>query len=306
MIRYFSILLILLGFAQLVVSQDYTTITYFKDSKEELKLDLFIPPISGNQKVPLVIFVHGGGFSGGDRTSGHNFCKVLTQNGFAAASMSYTLYMKGKSFSCDGILTEKVKAIQLAVSQLWQATGYLIKHGEKFKIDTTKIFIAGSSAGAETVFHAAYWDRKLMSLYPDPLAEMFHYKGLVAGAGAIMDINLIRKENLIPMLMFHGNCDELVPYGTAPHHYCKTNAPGWLMLFGSYSIYRHVVDFGGGCSLITFCGGGHEYSGELFDANQILVVDFLKHVLAGDKIQDHTIINTGKSCDRSKEYGFCD
>jgi acetyl esterase/lipase len=306
MIKYLTFFFILLGLPQLVISQDYTTITYFKDSKEELKLDLFLPSISGNQKVPLVIYVHGGGFSGGDRIAGHNFCKVLAQNGFAAASISYTLYMKGKSFSCDGILTEKVKAIQLAVSQLWQATGYIVKNSNTYSIDSNKIFIAGSSAGAETVYHAAYWDRKLMSLYPDPLAESFRFKGLVAGAGAIMDINLIRKENLVPMLMFHGNCDELVPYGTAPHHYCKTNAPGWLMLFGSFSIYKHVVAFGGYCSLITFCGGGHEFYAELFEANQIVVVDFFKHILAGDKIQEHTIINTGKSCDRSKEYSFCD
>jgi hypothetical protein len=57
----------------------------------------------------LVIFVHGGGFSGGTRDGGYAFCKYMAQNGYAAATITYTLYMKNKKFSCDGFYQKKSK-----------------------------------------------------------------------------------------------------------------------------------------------------------------------------------------------------
>ncbi len=291
---------------QLPVAQNYTTITYFKHDTIELKLNFYLPQKAVNQNTPLIIYVHGGGFSTGDRSSGHPFCTYASENGYAAATISYTLYMRGKSFSCDGILSEKVKAIQIAANQLWQATSFFIKNKDKYNIDTSKIFIAGSSAGAETVLHASFCNRDLMSIYPQKLPASFKYAGLVAGAGAIMDLNLITKKNQIPAMMFHGNCDELVPYATAAHHYCKANAPGWLMLFGSYSIYNYVLSLGGCIQLVTYCGGGHDYSGALFDDNQQNILDFINQIIKGVKVQNHTIIKTGFSCDRSLEYPFCD
>ena len=100
--------------------QDFKSYNYFQYDTISLDLDLFLPKT--DTITPLVIYVHGGGFSGGDRTGGHNLAKYLVAQGVACASISYTLYMKGKNFSCEGITSEKVKAIQIAASQLWNAT----------------------------------------------------------------------------------------------------------------------------------------------------------------------------------------
>lgn len=290
-----------IGFAQKM-----TTLTYFQNDTLKLDLDLFIPEKKSAGKLPLVLFVHGGGFSGGERQSGHSFCKYLASNGYAAATMTYTLYMKGKKFSCDGTLPEKIKAFQYGANDLWLATSFFIFNSQKYNIDVSKIFISGSSAGAETVLQGAFWDFKTMNLYPNTLAENFKYAGLISGAGAIMDLNLITDKNLIPMFFFHGNGDTTVPYGTAVHHYCKTNATGWLMLFGSHSIYEKVLAMDGSASLYTFCGGGHEYSGTLFEKEPQPILNFLNDVLAGKKFQNHTIVQTGKRNDKSATYKFCD
>lgn len=268
-------------------AQDFQTFTYFQKDTLNLELDLFLPDTIIYEETPMVIYVHGGGFSKGDRGGGHKLALFLKERGIATASITYTLYMKGKSFGCDGLLPEKIKAIQIAANQLWLATGFLIKNKEKFNLDTTRLFIAGSSAGAETVLHAAFWDRKTMDLYGHQLPHSFKYAGVIAGAGAIMDLNLITEENLIPVMMFHGDQDKLVPYGTAAHHYCAPNSPGWLMLFGSYSIYEHISDLGRTVYLISFRGEGHNKAGAHFYQDQQPVYEFLMDISEKKHFQKH-------------------
>jgi len=289
-------------------AQQMTTLTYFQNDTLKLELDLFLPEkINSKEKLPLVLYVHGGGFSGGKRESGHNICKYLAKNNFATATITYTLYAKGKKFGCDGILSDKIKAFQYGANDLWLATSFFIKNAEKYNIDPEKIFISGSSAGGETVLHGAYWDFKTMNLYNNSLPKDFKYAGLISGAGAIMDLNLITEKNLIPMLFFHGSGDVTVPYGTAAHHFCKTNSSNWLMLFGSYSIYNHALQLNGSASLFTYCNGGHEFSGTLFEKDQSYILTFLNDVLAGRKVQQHTVFKTDKKLEKGiTSYGFCD
>lgn len=269
------------------LSQEFTTIQYFSEDTLNLKLDLFLPKnLQVNAKHPLVIFVHGGGFSGGNRSAGHKLAEHLASQDIACASITYTLYMKDKNFSCDGILSEKVKAIQIAANQLWKATSFFIENASRYNIDTEKIFIAGSSAGAETVLHAAYWDRDVMKVFNHQLTSDFRYTGIIAGAGAIMDLNVITKETVLPSMVFHGDRDKAVPYGTAAHHYCPHNAPGWLMLFGSKSIAEHSQSLGAPFVIVTEEGGGHGFAGYYFKNDQKEVSDFVKRVLAGESFSE--------------------
>lgn len=192
--KIFCILFFSCFMVDVSLGQEVKTLTYFHNDTIQLDLDLYLPQKNTNQKTPLVLFAFGGGFSGGDRASAREFCKLLAQNGYAAASISYTLYMKDKNFSCDGILTEKIKAIQIGVSDMWQATSYLIQNAGNYNIDASKIFISGISAGAEIGFHASYWDYKLMNLYENNLPNNFKYAGFIGGSGAIMDLNLITEK----------------------------------------------------------------------------------------------------------------
>ncbi|NMH27626.1 alpha/beta hydrolase [Flavobacterium silvaticum] len=286
-------------------AQKQQTLTYFANDTLKLELDLFLPEKMPKEPIPLIIHVHGGGFSGGERQSGYDFCKYLAQNGYAAATISYTLYMKNKKFSCDGQLTEKVKAFQFGANDIWLATSYFLKNKDKFGIDASKIFVSGISAGAEALLHAAYWDRKSMSLYPNNLPDTFKYAGLISGAGAIMDLNLITQDNLVPMLLYHGNGDKTVPYATAAHHYCPPGSSGWLMLFGSYSIFGRIGELEGSGALYTYCGGGHEYSGFVIEKEPQRILAFMNKVLSGERLMTHDIIQTGKSNELSSAYDFC-
>tara|TARA_R110002050_G_scaffold223672_2_gene359536 strand:- start:6888 stop:7730 length:843 start_codon:yes stop_codon:yes gene_type:complete len=274
----------------MTIAQDYKSYTYFENESISLNLDLFMPINITGIKTPLLIYVHGGGFKSGDRADGHDLARHLASQNIACASISYTLNMKNQSFSCDGKLSEKIKAIQVAASQLWHATSYLVGKSDLLNIDSSQIFLGGNSAGAETVLHAAYWNREQMQLYNPKLLPGFEYAGVISGAGAIMDLNLITEENKIPLMAFHGDADTLVPYGTAAHHYCTPNSSGWLMLFGSYSIVQHLHNIDGTYQLITFSGGGHSYAGAYIDQDQQLVADFIKNVVLGKRFKLHEVI----------------
>ena len=277
--------------AQVKPNQPSHTLSYFSNDSISLELDLFLPEQGSVEPVPLLLFVHGGGFSGGDRFGVYDLAKVLTDRGVACAAISYTLYMEDKSFGCDGILSEKVRAIQIAASQLWHATAFMMGQSERFHIDTTMIFIAGSSAGAETVLHAAHWDRKQMQVFDPALSTDFKYAGLISGAGAIMDLNLITRDNMIPTFVFHGDADDLVPYGVAAHHYCPPNSSGWLMLFGSHAVAQHMQELGGTCQLTSFIGGDHSFAGAYFYQDQQPVADFIDRVLSGESFNIYENIN---------------
>ncbi|MGO4772308.1 alpha/beta hydrolase [Flavobacterium sp. W22_SRS_FK3] len=289
-----------------IQGQEIKTMTYFQNDTIKLDLDLYLPQKKMNEKIPLILFAFGGGFSGGERTSEKEFGIFMAKNGYAVASISYSLYMRGKNFGCKGNLSEKIKAIQIGVSDMWQATSFLIENANKYNLDTSKIFISGISAGAEIGFHASFWDYNLMNLYKNNLPENFKYKGLIGGSGAIMDLNLITKENTIPMLLSHGSNDNTVPYGTGSHHSCPTNASGWLILFGAYAVYNHMLNLHKDIELITFCSGGHEFSGYLFHQGQQYILDFVNDVLKGKKFESHITIPSEKKGKNSGKYLFCE
>lgn len=299
------LLLILCFSVSVLNAQNRKTINYYSEEGKPLQMDIFLPDETSPVKRPLFIYIHGGGFAGGDRSAGYPVCEYLARKGYVTATISYTLYMKDKSFSCDGVVSEKIRAIRYGVNDLWIATAWFIDHAGEYGIDVSRIYTGGCSAGAETVLHAAFWPYDIMNWSDVKLPSGFRYAGVISGAGALMDLNLIKNDNLIPVMMFHGNCDNLVPYATAAHHFCEPSSPGWLMFFGSYSIYRHITDMGGSAELYTYCGGGHEYSNILFEKELETVLDFMTRCGSQQKFINHRVISTGNKCDGIGVYNFC-
>ncbi|MCV9929033.1 alpha/beta hydrolase fold domain-containing protein [Flavobacterium sp. LS1R49] len=301
---YFLLLFTFLT-ANFITAQEIKTLTYFENDTIKLDLDLYLPLKKSDKKIPLVIFAHGGGFSGGDRFGEKNFAISLAQNGIAVASISYTLYMKDKDFGCSATLLEKIKTIQIGVNDMWQATSYLIKTQKVYNIDVSKIFITGISAGAEIAFHAVFWDYEIMNLYSDNLPTNFKYAGLIGGSGAIMNVDFIDAKNAIPMLLSHGSEDTTVPYATGSHRSCPADSMGFLTLSGSYSVYNRMTSLKKNIELITSCGGGHEFCGYLFGKEPDYVLDFINNVIAKRKFESHITIPSAKKSEGLSQYSFC-
>jgi len=284
---------------------NFTTYSYYENDSVSLDLDLFLPD-SAPGPYSLVIFMHGGGFSNGTRTNGHPFCQFLADSGVASATISYTLYMKGKNFSCEGQLSEKIKAIQMAAFQARVATNWFLDRADEFDIDTGNIFLAGSSAGAEAVLQAVYWDTTVVNFFPDTLSPCFKYAGVISGAGALLDIGMINESTKIPTICFHGTCDPLVPYYMAPHHYCSQISPGYMMMFGGLAIYERLLDLNESCQLMSYCGEGHEHAGTPFyGPGTFDVLEFIQGSVRHQKFNIHKVFNNGEDCSLSLDFVHC-
>jgi acetyl esterase/lipase len=205
--------------------------------------------------------VHGGGFSGGERNSEgiKTFCKQMAGYGYVVASISYRLTRKGEktAFGCDCPANDKLNTFQAAVEDLQDATFFLVENREQFGIDPQKMILAGSSAGAETVLNTAYQPPYCYGLDSGPVS----FAGVISMAGAIPDTMVIYDESAVPSLLFHGTDDNLVPYATAPHHYCDKDAPGYLILHGSFTIAQKLDQLQVPYWLHTTCGAAHEMAG---------------------------------------------
>lgn len=282
------------------------TFTYTTKDGENLDLDIYLPQADAETERATLIYVHGGGFSGGTRDWDvvKDFCTQMANHGYVVASISYRLTRKDKpeGFGCDCPATDKLNTFNAAVEDLQDATFFLIENREQFGINPQKIILAGSSAGAETVLNAAYQPPYCYGLDSGPVS----YAGVIGMAGAIPDTTVIYDESAIPSLFFHGTDDNLVPYATAPHHYCEDDKPGYLILHGSKTIAEKLRKLNVPYWLHTTCGGGHELASQPMKEYFDVIVDFCYTFIVKENGDEReTIIEGKQNTDKYPFYNFC-
>lgn len=257
--------------------EEMQTLVYATKAGEDLVIDLYQPKNEG-EKTPLIIFMHGGGFSGGSPKNPQEvkFAKIAASKGYTVGLISYRLTRKGQTFGCDFEAEGKMVTFQLAAEDFMDAVVFMKNNSEKFGIDTDKIVVGGSSAGAEAVLNAVY-NPDLMFENSEKYAEI-DFSAVISLAGALVDVRYLTEENAVPGIFFHGTADNLVPYGTAPHHYCDNNKPGYLMLDGAKTIVEKLEELDTSYLFYTFKDARHEISGMPFD-NLPQVFQFLKKVV---------------------------
>ncbi len=299
MTLHFRITVIFLFAATVLLAQER------RNYYQELEMDIY--PVSADIPAPAVLFVHGGGFAGGQRDTEEirEFAAAMNREGLAFISISYRLLMSDRGFGCDIPAAEKLSVFADAALDAARATDYLIEHASELSIDPDRIILAGSSAGAETVLHLAYWKDASTFDGKPVLPPEFKYAGVISLAGALMDDQLITAKNYIPTMMIHGTCDNLVPYDYAPHHYCEENADGFLMLHGPGSIARRLNYLNKPYYMITICGGDHSWAGRPIRELMPEIIDFVQHdVINGESRQLHDWFSEPGECSYDQP-GIC-
>ena len=244
--------------------KEVQTEIYATKAGEDLIIDLYRPENPG-EKTPLIIFMHGGGFSGGSPKNPQEvkFAKIAASRGYTVGLISYRLTRKGQSFGCDFEAEGKIGTFKAAAEDFMDAVVFMKNNSEKFSIDPDKIIVGGSSAGAEAVLNAVY-NPDLMFEDSEKYKEI-DFSAVISLAGALVDVRYLTEENAVPGIFFHGTTDNLVPYGTAAHHYCERDQPGYLILDGSESIVQKLEELGTSYLFYTFKDAGHEISGMPFE-----------------------------------------
>ncbi|WP_300598386.1 carboxylesterase family protein [Niabella sp.] len=184
-----------------------------KDSGCDRTLDLYIPEEPSGKKWPVLVFIHGGGFAGGDKGGNATLCEKIARSGIAVVSVNYRLYLKyhknagagaganmGKGLPADGRFhPELQKAIGIAADDATLALQWLKDHAAHYSMDAQKLMVSGGSAGAMTALYVAYVKPAL------PLK----ISGVIDFWGGLEDAAVIKKD-APPVLVYHGSADQTI------------------------------------------------------------------------------------------------
>ena len=116
----------------IITEQD---IVYKTTETSNLKLDIYRPKISSEEKCPAVLLIHGGGWISGSKENQRIMAQHLAENGFVAITASYRL--------------SREAPYPAGVIDLKDALRWMKLNAEKYHVDTKKIAVLGTSAGAQ-------------------------------------------------------------------------------------------------------------------------------------------------------------
>jgi acetyl esterase/lipase len=128
-----------------IKKEDYmhcTTTPYIYKTypSRELKLEVDLP--EGNGPFPYIIWIHGGGWRGGNFYGHKNLSTYLASNGIAGIRISYSLFSPGVTFG-------------VAWADIQDAIKFVHEHANEWKLDADKFGFAGHSAGGHLSAYAA-------------------------------------------------------------------------------------------------------------------------------------------------------
>lgn len=119
--------------------EEILNIPYVNRAEYPLAMDIFNPKDTGDSELPVMVLIHGGGFTLGDRRISRPFGRLLAHRGYLVFSLEYRLAPR---FSISQALDDVCAGLDLVGQRLVD-----------FNVDFSRVFLAAESAGA---FLAAY------------------------------------------------------------------------------------------------------------------------------------------------------
>lgn len=258
-------------------------VAYNNNSLANHLLDIYLPP-NAKGKVPVVIFIHGGGWLGNDKYADIGYMKKtvseIVSSGFALASIDYR-------FATQAVFPAQIQDCNRAIS-------FLFDNAEKYGLDKKRIAIMGFSAGGhlasltglsknnnvENFFmpgtNKSFSFKAVIDFYGP--AELILFPGandpkspesLLIGATPLSRPDLAKAASPVtyvdkndpPFLIVHGEKDDIV---SNKHSYLLSS---WLKVFGVQNELVIVKDA--------------PHFGVMFDSDEVRnkVVTFLKEKL---------------------------
>jgi poly(3-hydroxybutyrate) depolymerase len=267
----------------------------FTNQNTSLKLDFYEPSGDTALSRPLIIWAHGGSFIGGSKTDSDvsSLSQRFAKKGYACASIDYRLGF----FPIDS--ANSVKAVVRAVQDMKAAIRFFYKDRADgtnlYKIDTNRIYIGGSSAGAITALHVAYLDSacKISDYLNSATIQALGglegasgnpgYSSTVQGVinlcGALARYSWMEADD-VPLVSVHGTNDGTVKYNRGVVN------PGTPLMYldGSRMLHERACALNLDNNFYTFPGAPHvPFAGS--SANAVAYMDttsnFIRDFLIG-------------------------
>jgi predicted esterase len=193
-----------------------------------LQLDIYQPTGDSVTSRPAIVWVHGGSFCCGSKTSAEIVDEATTfaKLGFENVSINYRLESPG----CSGSFSNCGQAIQEAWADAQTAVRFIRTNAATYGIDPNRIAIGGSSAGGVTALKVGYASAE------DPSASVRAAQSI---SGAKVSSSAISAGDAAA-LHFHCTTDPLVPYQLAVNTVNAAKAPGLDAFLESWDATCHV------------------------------------------------------------------
>ncbi len=195
-------------------------LTFLAAERKE-KLDLYLPNGPARQDRPAVVFIHGGGFTGGDKAENRSasVSADLARAGYVVVSCNYVLGAKTQ----EGVWPQNIADCRAAVR-------WVRAHAKELGVNPDKIAVAGGSAGGYLALMVGLSDDKTgpggdpkatVSAKVSAVIDMYgvvnfskHGKGEVPGASAAEQAAYLPEQQADakdpPVLILHGTADTTV------------------------------------------------------------------------------------------------
>jgi acetyl esterase/lipase len=128
-------------------------IVYGKGGDVDLQLDLARP--DGEGPFPAVVFIHGGGWQGGDRKMYRDDIEEFAKRGYVAATVTYRLVNTKKPEKERVIFPAQINDVKCAVR-------FLRANAKRYHLDPNRIGATGGSAGGHLVLMLGTTDTSAM------------------------------------------------------------------------------------------------------------------------------------------------
>lgn len=252
----------------------------FVERDSSLFLDVYHPERQRPDRA-CVVSLFGGGFVAGSRDSEYQttIAHLLNDKGFTVVSIDYRLGLKdtamvAKNKGLLGIQDLFQYCIDIAVEDCAAALAWVCNNAALLDIDTSKIILTGSSAGAITVLQTD-WSRANGLEKTSVLPQGWKPAAVIPFSGGIM----CRRNQLryttppAPTMMLHGKKDKIVAYNKMvpllSRNLYGSNRVAKVMQKGNYPYW-----------IVRFPGIGHEVATWLPSSIDLFCA-FVDQALAG-------------------------
>lgn len=237
--------------------EEIKNVEYKNINGKSLQID-FYRPRNLTEKLPLLVFIHGGAWKSGKRSDYLVYLVHFAQKGFVTATVSYRLLEDALYPAC----IEDVK----------DAVTWFFSNGEKFGYDAGRIALIGGSAGAHLAMLAGYgWEesdkvktdttqivRKVKAVvdiygptdFTTPYARTHKLVTDFLGCSYEENPELYLEaspvnyldSNDLPTLILHGTSDRLVPVSQSDDLKLRLDSLGVPCIYYRLPLWPHTMD----------------------------------------------------------------
>jgi len=270
----------------------YGSALNYNNTNVNLAMNIFKPVGDGNTQRPLLVLIHGGGFTAGNRNQMNQLCEWYAERGYVAATISYRLglhHVINPVFAVD--FHEMVRALYRGMQDTRGAIRFLKERAELDSTDVNRVAVVGGSAGGCIAIHTAYMDQPeekpasanalgsvLFTPRPDlgPIEGTMNLNGfdtdvraVVNIFGGMRDTSLITSPDDPAIFAYHQTEDIVLHCGKKKPYWFIANDANNPVLDGSCVIQDKTELLGFAPENAVF----HIHEGDQHDVHDLVLVD---------------------------------